>query len=113
MTKTPPKYTPEQIEDYCKRVEEGVDVLYPRGGQGQYKAVLIIRQLQEPKEVDMEVLAAAVHDAYCRYYIKTHNKPYWTKGDYNLLDEDTKEIDRETVRAVLRQIAYLNRICGD
>lgn len=54
---------------------------------------------------EMEKLAEAVHKAYCKHYEKTHGKPYWTNGDYALLDEETKEIDRETVRAVLRTLS--------
>lgn len=49
----------------------------------------------------IEKLAEKVHKAYCKYYEVRHGKPYWTNGDYNLLDEDTKEADRVTVRAVL------------
>lgn len=49
----------------------------------------------------MEVLAEAVHKAYCQYYLKNKGKEYWTKGDYSLLDESTKQIDRETVQAVI------------
>jgi hypothetical protein len=56
-------------------------------------------------EYDMEVLAEAVHKSYCDYY-KTNNdgEEYWTKGDYSLLDEPTKQIDRETVKAVLNAL---------
>lgn len=50
---------------------------------------------------DIEVLAAAVHQAYCENYKTKHGEPYWTEGNYSLLDEETKEIDRTTVRAVL------------
>ena len=49
----------------------------------------------------MERLAEAVHKAYCLRYKQVHGKEYWTKGDYSLLDEETKEYDRVTVRAVL------------
>lgn len=48
----------------------------------------------------LEECAEAVHKAYCRYYKKSNGKEYWTKGDYSLLDEPTKQIDRETVKAV-------------
>ncbi len=99
------QFTEQQIEDYCKMREKECLALHP-DGDWKSEDVQIIRQLQEPKEVDMEILAAAVHDAYCRYYVKTHGEQYWTNGDYKLLNEETKEIDRETVRAVLRQQAY-------
>ncbi len=57
------------------------------------------------KSAIVEKLAEAVHKSYCRGYRETHGKEYWTKGDYNKLDEKTKEIDRETVRAVLVELA--------
>lgn len=60
-------------------------------------------------EADIEKLSAAVHRAYCANYQKRKGEPYWTKGDYNLLDETAKEIDRETTRAVL---AELNQLTG-
>ena len=34
--------------------------------------------------------AEAVHKAYCDYYTKNKGEEYWTKGDYNLLDEPSK-----------------------
>ena len=52
----------------------------------------------------IEELSEAVHKAYCRQYEKKHSKPYWTNGDYSKLDEETKEFDRVTVRAVLEAI---------
>lgn len=106
MAETQTKFTPQQIDEVCDSLELGFEHI-PKTTAGI--VVRIIRQLQEPKEVDMEILAAAVHDAYCRYYVKTHGEQYWTKGDYKLLDEETKEIDRETVRAVLRQLRYMER----
>jgi len=48
----------------------------------------------------LEKCAEAVHKAYCAYYLKNKGEEYWTKGDYFLLDEPTKQIDRETVKAV-------------
>jgi hypothetical protein len=52
--------------------------------------------------VEIERLAEVVHKAYCEQYKKKHGLEYWTGGDYSLLDEETKEFDRVTVRAVLR-----------
>ena len=99
------QFTPEQIDECCLKVENLGE--YSKSNAKQLiQCVQIIRQLQEPQEVDLEILAVALHDAYCRYYIETHGKEYWTKGDYMLLDEKAKEIDRETVRAVLRQQNY-------
>ena len=50
----------------------------------------------------LEECAEAVHKAYCSYYLKSKGKEYWTKGNYSLLDEPTKQIDRETVKAVFK-----------
>ena len=58
----------------------------------------------------MEPLAEAVHQGYCSYYAVNHGQEYWTKGDYTLLDEETKQIDRETVKAVLSAIPRLKFI---
>ena len=52
----------------------------------------------------VENLAARVHKAYCDNYELRHGKPYWTEGDYDKLDEETKEIDRITVRTVIKGI---------
>ena len=54
--------------------------------------------------IDMEKVCEAVHKAYCSERIRQGKEPYWTKGDYSLLDEPTKEFDRVTVRAVLTTI---------
>ena len=64
---------------------------------------LLIEAEQKLRELlpDVEVLAEKVHKAYCHWYLKKHKKPYWSYGNYNLLDEETKEADRYTVRAVL------------
>jgi len=48
----------------------------------------------------LEKCAEAVHKAYCNYHIKDRGVEYWTKGDYSLLDDAAKQIDRETVQAV-------------
>jgi len=49
----------------------------------------------------IEECSEAVHQAYCENYLERKGEPYWTGGDYSKLDEETKEIDRATVRAVL------------
>jgi len=48
----------------------------------------------------LEQCAEAVHQAYCSYYLKSKGVEYWTKGNYSLLNDPTKQIDRETVKAV-------------
>ena len=55
-------------------------------------------------EDKIEKLAERVHWAYCANYELRKGEEYWTKGDYSKLDEDTKEIDRAIVRAVLEGI---------
>lgn len=52
----------------------------------------------------LEKCAEAVHKAYCNYHLRNKGVEYWTKGDYSLLDEPTKQIDRETVKAVFATI---------
>ena len=60
---------------------------------------------KEEKHVDIEKISEAVHIAYCEQYKLKHGKEYWTKGNYGLLDEETKEFDRATVKAVLQALA--------
>lgn len=52
-------------------------------------------------EFIIEECAEAVHKAYCDNVLTRTGKPYWTHGDYSKLDDEIKEIDRATVRAVL------------
>ena len=57
------------------------------------------------KELEMiERLSEKVHHAYCQNHFDRTKKDYWTKGDYGLLTNEAKEIDRATVRAVLREM---------
>ncbi len=53
---------------------------------------------------NIEEISETVHKAYCTQYEKKHGKSYWTNGDYSKLNEETKEFDRVTVRAVLDAI---------
>lgn len=54
--------------------------------------------------INIEELAEVVHKAYCEEYKRQKGEPYWTNGDYSLLDEDTKEFDRATVHAVVQAL---------
>lgn len=66
----------------------------------------VVESLNRKRDIpDIETLAASVHRAYCENHIQRKGEPYWTGGDYSLLDEATKEIDRATVRAVLAALA--------
>ena len=56
--------------------------------------------------IDIEIVCASVHKAYCDNRITQGKEPYWTKGDYNLLDEAAKGIDRATVFAVLEAVKF-------
>lgn len=58
-------------------------------------------------EFNIEKICEAVHKAYCKYHIEHKGKEYWTKGDYNKLNEEGKEYDRRTVKAVLKEITPL------
>ena len=57
----------------------------------------------------LEQCAEAVHQAYCNYYLKSKGVEYWTKGNYSLLDDPTKQIDRETVKAVFEVLEKSNQ----
>lgn len=51
----------------------------------------------------IEELSAEIHKVYCAYYQDRHSKPYWTNGDYSLLDESTKDADRYMARFILNR----------
>jgi len=48
-----------------------------------------------------ELLAEKIHKVYCKYRLEVHGSEYWTKGDYSLLDEKTKEADRYMARFIM------------
>lgn len=50
--------------------------------------------------INIEAIAEAIHHVYCRYMLKVHGTEYWTKGDYSLLNEETKEADRYIARFI-------------
>jgi hypothetical protein len=52
---------------------------------------------------EIEELSAQIHLVYCAYYLKRHGVTYWTKGNYDLLDEETKEADRFMARFILER----------
>lgn len=60
----------------------------------------------------VEYLSEKVHQAYCKQYEKKNGKPYWTNGDYSLLDEEIKEFDRVTVRVILDCITSKEVVFG-
>lgn len=59
------------------------------------------------EEKDFEKISEAVHKSYCEQYKIKHGKEYWTGGDYSKLDDETKEFDRATVRAVLKALEMI------
>jgi len=52
----------------------------------------------------VEELAVAVHIAYCEEYKKQTKRNYWTKGNYALLPEKVKDIDRKTIDVVIKTL---------
>lgn len=66
--------------------------------------------LAQPEPMDMEAMAESVHDAYLTtcdalgWGVKPENRV-----PYSELTEDSKELDRASVRAVLRYTAPLQR----
>ncbi len=54
----------------------------------------------------VEKCSEAVHKAYCKCFLERNSEEYWTGGDYSKLTEDVKDIDRATVRAVLKALDY-------
>ncbi len=51
--------------------------------------------------MDIEYLARHIHEVYCKWHLDVKGEEYWTKGDYDLLDEKTKEADRYMARFIL------------
>ena len=52
----------------------------------------------------LEFICEKVHQAYCVERIRQGKPPYWTGGDYSKLDDNAKELDRATVRAVIEAL---------
>lgn len=48
----------------------------------------------------IEKLSEKIHKLYCDQYLKNNHEPYWTKGDYDRLNEETKEYDRNIARFI-------------
>lgn len=61
---------------------------------------------EEMPDSEIEAFSRIVHHAYCEEYQRQKGEAYWTKGDYDLLDEETKEYDRITTRAIF---AFMGR----
>ena len=54
--------------------------------------------------MDIENVAAKVHTAYCVEHKRRTGEDYWTKGDYSLLKDEIKELDRVTARVVMSAV---------
>ena len=52
-----------------------------------------------------EELSEKIHKVYCKYHLEVRGEEYWTKGDYSLLDEPTKDADRYMADFVNQEIA--------
>lgn len=59
--------------------------------------------MSEDIEKKVEELAREIHGVYCAYYLNRYGQAYWTNGDYDLLDEHTKEADRYMARFILNR----------
>jgi len=53
---------------------------------------------------ELEKLSEQIHRVYCDYHRQVKGAEYWTKGDYSLLDDDTKEADRFMARFLQSQL---------
>lgn len=65
--------------------------------------------------MDIENLATQIHQVYCKYHKNIRGSEYWTKGNYDLLDEQTKEADRYMARFILANFTpnqSFNRNCS-
>jgi len=49
-------------------------------------------------KMGIEELSRQIHTNYCQYYKEKHGEEYWTKGDYDKLNEATKDADRIQAR---------------
>ena len=61
-----------------------------------------------PEQEAVEVMARQIHGVYCQYRREVHGEEYWTKGNYDLLDDKTKEADRYMARFALAVLSEQN-----
>jgi hypothetical protein len=54
---------------------------------------------------NIERLSRMIHQIYCKTYAHVYGEEYWTKGNYDLLAESTKEFDRAIARFILENFA--------
>lgn len=87
-----------------KRLQE----VYDSGGGTHYdrveayaQEVLGVFGMEVVAEAEIENLSREVHKLYCEEYRASKGEEYWTKGNYDLLDEETKEYDRNIARYIL------------
>lgn len=69
----------------------------------------IMEAVKNVSKEEMENICEKVHQAYCKYHLENKGTEYCTKGDYSKLNEEGKEYDRRTVRAVLGAIADMHK----
>lgn len=61
---------------------------------------------------EIEKLSAEIHKVYCEEYKKRFGKEYFTGGDYSLLDEPTKNYDRNLAHWHLNLIQKERERCA-
>jgi hypothetical protein len=58
--------------------------------------------------MDILKIAKNMHKIYCKYYKKVTGNSYWTKGNFNLLDDKSKEMEIEIVKAMIKELEKQN-----
>lgn len=51
-------------------------------------------------DIEIETIAESIHHIYCQYCSEVLGVEYWTKGNYDLLNEETKEANRYVARFI-------------
>ena len=63
--------------------------------------------------MEIEKLSKNIHEVYCKYHKEVLGTEYWTKGNYDLLDEKTKEADRYLARFFIELNKLELKECSD
>ncbi len=65
------------------------------------------------QKLNIEELSADIHKIYCNQYKKNKGDDYWTKGDYSLLNESTKDYDRAIAEFINNKFGTPQCNCKD